>query len=139
MNLNFPVECRQFCKQAQFMEIRNLTAAPPFTTKDGSEIRELLAYRNSSIRNQSLAEARVPIGGSTLEHFHPRAEEIYFITEGWGEIRVDQESRNVSPGDAVAILPGQMHKLWNRGPVVLRLLCCCAPSYEHHDTIITEI
>ncbi len=27
-----------------------------FTTKDGSEIRELLSHRNSSIRHQSLAD-----------------------------------------------------------------------------------
>ncbi|MEW6303535.1 MAG: hypothetical protein AB1705_08700 [Verrucomicrobiota bacterium] len=39
------------------MDVVNLNAAPPFITKDGSEIRELLAYRNSAIRNQSLAEA----------------------------------------------------------------------------------
>ena len=56
--------------------------ALPFTTKDGSEIRELLAYRNSSIRNQSLAEARLPAGAATQEHYHARAEEIYFITAG---------------------------------------------------------
>ena len=40
------------------MDVLNLDAVPAFTTKDGSEIRELLAYRNSAIRNQSLAEAR---------------------------------------------------------------------------------
>jgi hypothetical protein len=36
------------------------------------------------------------------------------------------------------ILPGQRHKLWNTGAEPLRLLCCCAPAYEHNDTIITE-
>jgi hypothetical protein len=52
------------------MDIKNLNEAPPFITKDGSEIRELLAHRNSVIRNQSLAEARVPVGASTQEHYH---------------------------------------------------------------------
>ena len=62
------------------MDIKNLTQVPAFITKDGSEIRELLAYRNSVIRNQSLAEARLPIGGATQEHYHARTEEIYFST-----------------------------------------------------------
>ena len=44
------------------MDVINLDSVPAFTTKDGSEIRELLAYRNSAIRNQSLAKARVPVG-----------------------------------------------------------------------------
>jgi mannose-6-phosphate isomerase-like protein (cupin superfamily) len=120
------------------MDVKNLNEVPAFTTKDGSEIRELLAHRNSAIRNQSLAEARLPAGGSTQEHFHPRAEEIYYITHGAGRIRIEGEICDVQPGDAIAIPPGMRHKLWNIGAVPLRLLCCCAPAYEHSDTVITE-
>jgi mannose-6-phosphate isomerase-like protein (cupin superfamily) len=120
------------------MEIKNLRNVPAFPTKDGSEIRELLAYRNSGIRNQSLAEARLPAGGSTQEHYHPQAEEIYYITHGSGRIRVEDEIRDVTAGDAIAIPPGRKHKLWNTGAETLRLLCCCAPAYEHSDTVITE-
>ena len=120
------------------MEIKNLDKVVPFTTKDGSEIRELLAHRNSAIRHQSLAEARLAAGGSTQEHYHVRAEEIYYITHGTGRIRIDGETRQVKVGDAIAILPGQKHKLWDTGGDTLRLLCCCAPAYEHEDTVITE-
>src|SRR5579883_2735162 len=97
------------------MDIRNLEDMPPFITKDGSEIRELLAYRNSVIRNQSLAEARVPVGGSTQEHYHVKTEEIYYITAGTGRLRIEGETREVKVGDSIAIPPGQKHKLWNTG------------------------
>jgi mannose-6-phosphate isomerase-like protein (cupin superfamily) len=120
------------------MEIKNLHAAPSFVTKDGSEIRELLAYRNSAIRNQSLAEARLPAGASTREHYHSKTEEIYFITAGRGRMRLEGELADVKPGDAISIPPGQKHKLWNTGDETLRLLCCCSPGYEHSDTILTE-
>jgi mannose-6-phosphate isomerase-like protein (cupin superfamily) len=120
------------------MDVNNLKDVPAFITKDGSEIRELLAHRNSAIRNQSLAEARLPVGGSTQEHYHPKAEEIYYITAGVGRIRIEGESREVKAGDAIAIPTGQKHKLWNVGSETLKLLCCCAPAYEHNDTIITE-
>ena len=120
------------------MDIKNLNEVPPFITKDGSEIRELLAHRNSCIRNQSLAEARLPVGASTQEHYHPKAEEIYYITQGMGRMRIEGELREVKVGDAIAIPPGQRHKLWNTGDVELRLLCCCAPAYEHEDTVIAE-
>ena len=125
-------------QNGELMDIVNLNAAPAFITKDGSEIRELLAHRNSSIRNQSLAEARLPVGGATQEHYHPLAEEIYYITQGTGRIRIEGEVREVVAGDAIAIRPGHKHKLWNAGEDVLRLLCCCAPAYEHTDTVITE-
>ena len=120
------------------MDVKNLDEVPAFTTKDGSEIRELLAHRNSVIRNQSLAEARVPVGGGTLEHYHAKTEEIYYITAGAGRLRIGNETRDVKPGDAIAIPPGSTHKIWNTSNETLRLLCCCAPAYEHSDTIITE-
>jgi len=120
------------------MDVKDLGNVAPFITKDGSEIRELLAHRNSAIRNQSLAEARLAPGASTQEHLHAKTEEIYYITHGVGRIRIDQEVRDVVAGDAIAILPGQRHKLWNMGPEVLRLLCCCAPGYKHEDMVITD-
>jgi len=122
----------------QAMDVRQLTEIEPFVTKDGSEIRELLAYRNSAIRHQSLAQARLPVGGSTQEHYHPRAEEIYYITAGTGRMRIEGEERDVGVGDAIAIPPGKRHKLWNTGSTPLTLLCCCAPAYEHADTVLTE-
>jgi mannose-6-phosphate isomerase-like protein (cupin superfamily) len=121
------------------MDVKNLQEVPAFITKDGSEVRELLAHRNSVIRNQSLAEARLPVGGSTQEHHHIKTEEIYYITHGTGKIRIEGETRGVRAGDAIAISPGCKHKLWNTGDETLRLLCCCAPAYEHSDTVITEL
>ena len=120
------------------MDVTNLELVPSFITKDGSEIRELLAHRNSAIRNQSLAEARVQPGDSTAEHYHKVTEEIYYITHGVGRMRIEGELREVKVGDAIAIPPGKKHKIWNTGTEVLRLLCCCAPPYEHEDTVITE-
>lgn len=120
------------------MDVRNIDHVPCFTTKDGSEIRELLAYRNSVIRNQSLAEARLPCGASTIPHYHPRAEEIYYVLAGSGRMRIDSEYRLVGPGDAVAIPPGQRHQITNSGTETLRFLCCCAPCYEDADTVLLD-
>ncbi len=120
------------------MDVKNLADVPAFITKDGSEIRELLAYRNSGIKNQSLAEARVPVGSATQEHYHPKTEEIYYITAGNGKMDIEGDTQDVKVGDAIAIPPGKKHKLWNTGEETLTLLCCCAPCYEHSDTVITE-
>jgi mannose-6-phosphate isomerase-like protein (cupin superfamily) len=118
------------------MDIQNLQHVPAFTTKDGSEIRELLAHRNSCIRNQTLAEARLPPGGSTTPHHHAKTEEIYYIIEGNATMRVGDETQPVGPGDAIAIPPGTSHQIINSGTALLRFLCCCAPGYEHDDTIL---
>lgn len=120
------------------MDVINIDRAAPFITKDGSEIRELLAHRNSCIVKQSLAEARLPPGGVTTPHFHRQTEEIYYILEGTAQMRIGDELRPVEPGDAIAIPPGQVHQITNTGPGTLKLLCCCAPGYEHEDTVLVE-
>jgi mannose-6-phosphate isomerase-like protein (cupin superfamily) len=120
------------------MDVINRSQTKPFTTKDGSEIRELLAYRNSAIRNQSLAEATIVVGASTREHYHPKSEEIYYILRGSGRMKLDGELREVGPLDAIAIPPGARHKIWNTGTEPLVLLCCCAPGYENDDTVMVE-
>jgi mannose-6-phosphate isomerase-like protein (cupin superfamily) len=120
------------------MDIRNLDQVPAFTTKDGSEIRELLAYRNSCIRQQSLAEARVPVGGQTTPHYHPRTEEIYYILIGQARMEIGDEQQVVGPGDAIAIPPGVVHQISNIGDRTLQFLCCCAPAYEHDDTVLVD-
>ena len=120
------------------MEIKNLDSVPAFTTKDTSEIRELLAYRNSSIEKQSLAEARVPVGAKTIPHYHLQTEEIYYITHGSGRMTIENEVQDVRVGDAIAIPPGKIHQIEDTGTETLRLLCCCSPSYEHDDTVLVE-
>ena len=120
------------------MDIVNRNETSPFTTKDGSTIREILAYRNSVIQNQSLAEAIVPVGSSTAEHYHPKSEEIYYILQGHGKMKLGEEIREISKCDGIAIPPGAPHKIWNTGDVDLVLLCMCAPAYEHEDTVLLE-
>ncbi len=120
------------------MDIQNIDRVPSFTTKDGSEIRELLAYRNSCLANQSLAEARLPAGASTTPHYHPRSEEIYYVLQGHGLMRIGGQTSSVGPGDAIAIPPDEIHQITNTGNETLLFLCCCAPGYEHEDTVLVE-
>ncbi len=120
------------------MDVQNIDQVDSFTTKDGSEIRELLAHRNSVIEKQSLAEARLPVGAQTTPHFHPLTEEIYYILEGSGRMQIEGELRDVAVGDAIAIPSGAKHQITNTGDVTLKFICCCAPAYEHDDTVLLD-
>jgi mannose-6-phosphate isomerase-like protein (cupin superfamily) len=109
----------------------------PITPPDGSEVREI-ARPPDTARNQSLAEARVPPGGETTEHFHRASEEIYHFVSGEGRMRLGEETSDVRPGETVVIPPGTRHKLWNPGSEPLVLLCSSSPPYYDDDTVLTE-
>ena len=118
------------------MDIVNHRDTVPFTTVDGSTIRELMAHRNSAIRQQSLAEARLGVGCATTPHHHAVTEEIYYIISGTAAMTLGDETRPVGPGDAIAIPPGARHTIRNTGATELVFLCTCAPGYEHGDTFL---
>jgi len=118
------------------MTVNQLERQEPFTTADGSTIRSILDATNAPVANQSLAEARLPVGGATERHYHKVSEELYFILEGTGTMEIDGEEKEVSPGDGILIPPGTWHQITALSP--LRFLCCCAPVYCHEDTYFSK-
>jgi len=120
------------------MDVTRYHDIEPSTTKDGSEIREWAGRAATGTLAQSLAEASLPPGAATTEHFHPIAEELYLVTAGSGRLRIDGEEREIRSGDCAVIARGARHKLWNTGDDVLRVVCACTPAYSHEDTVLTE-
>ena len=110
----------------------------PYITKDGSSIRELIHPGVHGNALQSLAEATIPAGHSTLLNRHMGTEEIYHILSGSGKLILGKRSVDVKEGDSVCICPGTAHCIENTGSEELRLLCCCSPAYSHDDTEILD-
>jgi mannose-6-phosphate isomerase-like protein (cupin superfamily) len=120
------------------MDVRAYERIEPFTTLDGSQIREWAGRVSLPARNQSLAEATIPVGGATTEHYHRSTEELYLVTAGRGRLVIDGEEQTIGEGDCALIAPGARHKLYNVGEQPLRVLCACAPAYSDEDTCLTE-
>lgn len=120
------------------MDVVNRDSVEEFVTRDGSLIREILAPANSSLTNQSLAQATLAPGQATQRHHHVKTEEIYYILEGTGLMEINGEKQVLKPGDAVAIPPASGHKLTNTGQAPMVFLCCCSPAYTHDDTVMTD-
>jgi uncharacterized cupin superfamily protein len=55
-------------------------------------------------------------------HKHKGSEEIYYIISGKGLMRVDDETSEVGPGDAVLTKNGSSHGLENIGETDLRII-----------------
>ena len=73
-----------------------------------------------------LAIARLAPGREIEAHIDPM-EEIYFVLSGTGQMRVDDESRQVGPGDATWIPVGAAHALLNSGQEELVILVVASP------------
>lgn len=106
----------------------------PYTTKDGSLIRELMHPAVHGNMNLSFAEATIEPGRGTIAHAHQTSEEIYHVVRGVGLMHLGEQRLPLAPGDTVCILPDTMHRVENTGNEPLVIYCCCAPPYSHQDT-----
>ncbi len=119
------------------MEIARRDELEPYVTRDGSEIREWVVPGTLG-RRQSLAEATVGAGRSTLAHYHQESEEVYLVTSGSGRLLLGDEVGPISAGDCIVIPPGTIHQLHADSDAPLVVVCSCVPPYSHEDTVLVD-
>ncbi len=57
---------------------------------------------------------RLAPGQASTKHRHREEEELYFLLEGSGRVRIDEEEPlTLAPGDALLIEPGSVRQLFN--------------------------
>jgi mannose-6-phosphate isomerase-like protein (cupin superfamily) len=120
------------------MLIKDLRECESITAGDGSRLRELFNPLQEDLAvRYSLAEARVRPGESTRAH---RLEtcEVYYILAGAGEMRIEDETAEVHPGQAVYIPPGMVQSIRSTGREDLVFLCIVDPAWRPGDEQILE-
>lgn len=66
---------------------------------------------------------RVPVGKTHAAHSHETMEEIFYFTDGVGEVRIGDESVKVDAGDRVIIPAKSLHYVKNTGDRELLYIC----------------
>ena len=64
----------------------------------------------------------IPTGASDGLHFHKEVEEIYYVLNGDGEVRVNGETAAIHKGDGVPIRFNEAHAFTSKGPSDLELM-----------------
>jgi len=70
---------------------------------------------------------------SSETHVHAGAEEVLYVLEGNGEVRVEAATHAVSPGRAVFVPDGAEHSYVNTGPTPLIIVGAMAPPVDLDD------
>jgi mannose-6-phosphate isomerase-like protein (cupin superfamily) len=94
----------------------------------GGAIAQMILDRRVLKEIGFLAIARLAPGKEIEAHVDPM-EEIYFVLSGMGEMRVDDEKRNVGPGDATWIPAGSSHSLLNNAQEDCLILVVASPVW----------
>jgi mannose-6-phosphate isomerase-like protein (cupin superfamily) len=74
----------------------------------------------------------LPVGGESLPH-RLKTSEVYYILEGEGVMRIDDEVAQVRAGQTVYIPPGAVQRIRNTGSEELVFLCIVDPAWRAED------
>jgi mannose-6-phosphate isomerase-like protein (cupin superfamily) len=120
------------------MFVRSLDDCDEFVAGDDSRLREILHPNKAALEiRYSLAQAMVSPGQSTKRHRLATAE-VYYVIQGTGEMRIDNESQPVAPGDTVYIPSGAVQAIANTGRRDLVFLCIVDPAWQPQDEEILD-
>jgi quercetin dioxygenase-like cupin family protein len=98
------------------MDVRNSALVEPVVEHNGTtpvwylvEPREMQALTDGGFL-ELVNEFEVRAGGAVDPHTHP-THEFYFVMSGHGMMTIEDETREVSPGDLVYIPPMKVHSI----------------------------
>ena len=120
------------------MHIRSLNDIEAINSPTGEVIHELGGAAVGGLSAHSLAHIRLPKGGHAAPHYHPIAEESYYILSGTGRMVLDGQEREVSAGQMVAIPAGQIHAIYNDGAEDLVFLAVCVPPWSPDCSVFVD-
>jgi mannose-6-phosphate isomerase-like protein (cupin superfamily) len=107
---------------------KQLGAAYDALAPDGSEIRLLAATDRGSVAHGTLPPDRV-----SLAVVHRTVEEIWYVTEGRGQVWREQDGHeevvDVGPGTALTIPVGVRFQFRTTGSEPLRFIMCTMPPW----------
>ena len=96
----------------------------------------LISSQNSSAQGISVQISEIPIGSEQPLHNHD-PEQCYYIIKGKGLMIIEDETREVSAGDAIYIPSNKKHGIKNLGEDVLEYLTANSPMFseQYENTV----
>ncbi|MBE0652116.1 MAG: cupin domain-containing protein [Bacteroidales bacterium] len=115
------------------MVVKDLKDCEEFMAGDNTRLRELLHPGKADLDlRYSLAHAVLEPGLTSYAH-KLKTSEVYYILEGEGEMHIDDETRKVTPGQAVYIPPESKQYIKNTGAIDLKFICIVDPAWHIED------
>lgn len=120
--------------------IRKENIETPFESGTGERVYEMLGAPEhiGGAKHHSFSHVVIPAGCASRPHYHPVAEETYYILSGEGRMRVDDKELRLVPGDALLILPPEVHQIFNDTDSELEFIAVCAPAWEPSNSVYLD-
>lgn len=103
--------------------IRARKTVPLEPTRHGA-LKRVLLHREEALSTLCFVnEVEVAPGETIHSHAHETMQEVFYLLEGEGLMRLGEQSLTVREGDCLLVPPLVPHEMTNVSPLPLRFLC----------------
>ncbi len=98
------------------MIINDLNQLPPESVSHNPAISKRVMLRSGDVPHlTNFSQAHFATGQIAPGHAHEDMWEVFFVTAGYGIIRINGKEYSLSPGVCVTVEPGEVHQIENNG------------------------
>ena len=112
----------------------------PFDSGRGEKVYEMLGAPESigGAKHHSFSHVVIAPGCASRPHWHPVAEETYYMLKGEGRMLIDGREIILRPGDALLITPPELHQIFNDTDTDIEFIAVCAPAWTSDNSVYTD-
>ncbi len=120
--------------------VRKEDITQPFDSGRGEKVYEMLGAPEAigGAVHHSFSHVVIAPGCASRPHYHPVAEETYYMLRGEGRMLVDGKEIRLVPGDALLILPPEVHQIFNDTDADIEFIAVCAPAWEPNNSVYLD-
>ncbi|MBA4718662.1 MAG: cupin domain-containing protein [Nitrosopumilus sp.] len=120
------------------MSLRKNSEIKAIQGNEGSKIKQYFHPHNTlNGINYSMAQFTLEPGKKSKLH-KMSSSEIYYILEGNGKLKIEEEEYHLEKDDSVYVPSNSKQFIENTGSVDLRFLCIVEPAWKADDEILLE-
>ncbi len=105
---------------------------------EGTKIKQYF-HPHNTLNGISYSIAQFTLEPGKKSKLHKmRSSEIYYILEGSGNLKIDEEIHHLEKDDSAYVPPNSKQFIENIGSINLRFLCIVEPAWKVDDEILLE-
>ncbi len=120
------------------MSVRKNSEIKSIQGSEGTKIKQYF-YPHNTLNGINYSIAQFTLGPGKKSKLHKMSSsEIYYILEGSGDLKIDEDTHHIEKDDSAYVPPNSKQFIENTGSTNLKFLCIVEPAWKAEDEILLE-
>jgi len=120
------------------MSVRKNSEIKSIQGDEGTKIKQYF-HPHNTLNGINYSIAQFTLGPGKKSKLHKMSSsEIYYILEGSGDLKIDEDTHHIEKDDSAYVPPNSKQFIENTGSINLKFLCIVEPAWKAEDEVLLE-